>query len=79
MGRKIKLIVDVTELGRLGGRATAANRSPEERETAARNAVEARWQSYYAAHPEKLQAKLEREARKGSRKRGRPPSKKAAK
>jgi len=78
MGRKIKLIVDVTELGRLGGRATAANRSPKEREVAARCAVEARWDAYYAAHPEKLQAKLEREARKGIRKRGRPPNKKGA-
>jgi hypothetical protein len=78
MGRKVKLIVDVTELGRLGGRATAANRSPDQREAAARKAVKARWEAYYAASPEKLQAKLEREARKGTRKRGRPPNKKTA-
>jgi hypothetical protein len=30
MGRKVKVVVDVTELGRLGGNATAANRTPEE-------------------------------------------------
>lgn len=75
MGRKVKLIVDVTELGRLGGKATAANRTSEERKDAARSAVEARWAAYYAAHPEKLQAKLERQARKGSVKRGRPKQK----
>ena len=78
MGRKVKLIVDVTELGRRGGRATAANRSPEEREAAARRAIEARWAAYYATHPEKLKAKLEREARKGTAKRGRPPKKKGS-
>jgi hypothetical protein len=77
MGRKVKLIVDVTELGRQGGRATAANRTPEERKAAAQLAVEARWAAYYAAHPDKLKAKLEREARKGKVKRGRPPQKKA--
>ena len=75
MGRKVKLIVDVTELGRRGGRATAATRTPEERQIAARSAVEARWAAYYAANPDKLQAKLEREARKGKVKRGRPPQK----
>ena len=73
MGRKVKVIVDVTELGRLGGRATAANRTPAERKAAALAAIQARWEAYYAAHPEKLQAKLEREARKGARPRGRPP------
>lgn len=31
------------ELGRRGGKATAANRSAKEREEAARKAVEARW------------------------------------
>jgi hypothetical protein len=43
MGRKVKVVVDVTELGRLGGTATAANRTPEERSEAARKAVTARW------------------------------------
>jgi len=76
MGRKVKVIVDVTELGRRGGQATAANRTPEERAAAARAAINARWDAYYAAHPEKLKAKLEREAKKGTRPRGRPPKKK---
>lgn len=48
MGKKIKVtivrMVDVTEMGRLGGRATAANRTPEERSEAARHAVMARWE-----------------------------------
>jgi hypothetical protein len=35
----------------------------------------ARWEAYYEAHPEKLQAKLAREAKKGKVKRGRPPKK----
>ena len=30
-----------------------------------------RWAAYYAAHPDKLKARLEREARKGKVKRGR--------
>jgi general stress protein YciG len=41
MGKKV--VVDVTELGRAGGKATAANRTPEERSEAARKAVQARW------------------------------------
>lgn len=53
MGRKVKITVDVTELGRLGGKATAANRTPEERKKAAAKAIKARWDAYYAAHPEK--------------------------
>ncbi len=62
MGRKIK--IDVTELGRAGGRATAANRTPAERKAASRMAIEARWEKYYKDHPEKLKAKLERAAKK---------------
>ena len=54
--------------------------SPKEREEFARMGGKAgsnaRWQAYYAAHPEKLKAKLEREAKKGTRPRGRPPKKK---
>lgn len=53
MGKKIKIIVDVTEMGRLGGAATAANRTPEERSEAARKAVQARWDAYRAAKGEK--------------------------
>ncbi len=54
--------------------------SPEERKQFARKGGEAgskaRWDAYYAAHPEELKAKLEREAKKGTRPRGRPSKKK---
>lgn len=47
MGKKVKVtitrVVDVTEMGRLGGQATAANRTAKERSEAARKAVQARW------------------------------------
>jgi hypothetical protein len=58
MGRKV--VVDVTEIGRLGGQATAANRTAKERLDASRKAIKARWDAYYVAHPEKLKAKRER-------------------
>jgi hypothetical protein len=64
MGKKIRLIIDVEEMGRKGGLATAANRTPAERKAAAVAAIQARWAAYYQAHPEKLKAKLEREAKK---------------
>jgi len=70
MGKKIRLIIDVEEMGRKGGLATAANRTPAERKAAAVAAIKARWKAYYEAHPEKLQAKLDRQAKK-RRKRGR--------
>jgi hypothetical protein len=53
MGKKIKVIVDVTENGRKGGHARAAALSPDERREAARKASQARWDTYYEAHPEK--------------------------
>ena len=62
MGKKIK--IDVTELGRAGGRATAAARSPQERKAAASVAIKARWDAYYAANPDKLKAKLAKKAAK---------------
>jgi hypothetical protein len=71
MGKKIRVVrtVDVDDLkrgGKLGGTATAKNRSAEEREAAARLAAKARWDAYYEAHPEKKQT-----ARTGaSRKKG---------
>jgi hypothetical protein len=64
MGKKIKVVVDVTELGRAGGRATAAARTPEERKAAAKTAVEARWRAYYKLHPEKVKTKVARNSRK---------------
>ena len=77
--KKRRRFVDVAEIGSLGGSARAANLSDEELREASRKASNARWDAYYAAHPEKLKAKLEREARKGTAKRGRPPKKKGAK
>jgi len=55
MGKKVRVtrIVDVTEMGRKGGHARAAALSPEQRKAAARKAIEARWEAYYKAHPEK--------------------------
>jgi hypothetical protein len=66
MGRKVKVtrVIDVTELGRAGGRATAANRTPEERRAAARAAVQARWAAYYKLHPEKFKSKKNAEPKK---------------
>jgi len=70
-------------LGRLGGRKRVpkglAMIAPDRQAEIVREGAKARWDAYYAAHPEKLKAKLEREARKGTRKRGRPPNKKGAK
>ena len=64
MGKKVKIVIDVTERGRSGGRKTAANRTPEERKAAARAAIKSRWDAYYKAHPEKLAAKKAKKARK---------------
>ena len=60
MGKKVKIVVDVTERGRAGGHATAANRTPTERSEAARAAVKARWEAYYRANPDKLKARKPR-------------------
>ena len=74
MGKKVRVVrvVDVTELGRKGGRATAAKRTPEQRKAAAQLAIKARWDAYYKAHPERLEAKrlLKRAERSGDGKRG---------
>jgi len=43
MGKKVKVTVDVTELGRAGGQARARNMTPAARSEAARKAVQARW------------------------------------
>ncbi len=76
MGKKVKVtitrVVDVTEMGRAGGKARAEKLSADELSEQGRNAVQARWDRYYKAHPEKLKAKLEREAKRGTEKRGRP-------
>lgn len=64
MGTKVTRVIDVTELGRAGGKATAANRTPKERSAAARIAIKARWEAYYAAHPEKVKTKRPASSRK---------------
>jgi hypothetical protein len=74
MAKKRRLI-DPVEIGAKGGKARANRLSDEELRAASRHAANARWAAYYAAHPERLQAKLERESRKGERKRGRPAKK----
>jgi hypothetical protein len=76
MAAKRRTLVDVTKIGRLGGLARAANLSAKEMRESNRQAANARWEAYYAAHPEKLAAKLAREAKKGKVKRGRPPKNK---
>ena len=67
MGKKVKVVVDVTELGRKGGFATAAKRTEKERKEAARQAIKARWDAYYAAHPEKLAAKKAKARKKAAK------------
>jgi hypothetical protein len=57
MGKKIRITLDVTELGRAGGHARAAALTDDQLSAAGRNAVNARWDAYYKAHPEKLSAK----------------------
>jgi hypothetical protein len=74
-------------LGRLGGKkggpARMDSMTDEEKQEFARQGGQAgskaRWEAYYAAHPEKLQARLEREARRGTQPRGRPPNAKKPK
>lgn len=55
-------------LGRRGGQKKVpkglARMSPEQRGEIVRSGAKARWDAYYKAHPEKLKAKREREARK---------------
>jgi len=53
MGRKIKVTVDVDALSAAGGRARAAALTGEQLSEAARKASVARWDRYYAEHPEK--------------------------
>jgi hypothetical protein len=64
MGKKVTRIIDVTELGRAGGKATAANRTAKQRSAAARTAIKVRWDAYYKAHPEKLKTKRSGASRK---------------
>jgi hypothetical protein len=64
---KGRVLVDVVEAGRKGGEARRDNMTPSERRLSAQGAVNARWEKYYAANPDKLKAKQERESRKKKR------------
>jgi hypothetical protein len=66
MGKKVKVtrIVDVTEMGRAGGKARAENLTDAELSAAGSKAIKARWDAYYAANPDKLKAKLAKKAAK---------------
>jgi hypothetical protein len=59
-------------LGRKGGQNSRKNLTSNEASSIARAANEARWAAYYEKNPEKSKARLEREAKKGTAKRGRP-------
>jgi hypothetical protein len=77
--KKLLVTIDVVASGRAGGRARAANLSEQELSDSASNAAKERWDAYYEAHPEKLKERQEREAKRGTVRRGRPPKKKAGK
>ena len=64
MGKKVTRIIDVTELGRAGGKATAAGRTAKQRSAAARTAIKARWDKYYEDHPERVKTKRTGASRK---------------
>jgi hypothetical protein len=70
-----KKLIDPAEIGAKGGRKSRSYMSQDEATALGHRAAKERWDAYYAAHPEKLKAKLEREARKGKVNRGRPPKK----
>jgi hypothetical protein len=49
------------EWGRRMAKARARSLTANQRKDIAKAAINARWEKYYAAHPEKLKAKLEKE------------------
>ena len=67
MGKKVRIIVDVTEMGRKGGRARAAKLGKAGLSEAMRKAVQARWERYYAEHPEKRKTARPAAARKSTK------------
>jgi hypothetical protein len=64
-------LIDPVEIGAIGGRARAQNLSAEERRFASSNAAKARWEKYYREHPEKMEAKQQREEHWATARRGR--------
>ena len=65
----------LSKIGSKGGAARVSkgigSLSQSDRKKLSAEALKARWDAYYKAHPEKLKAKKEREA-KGTKPRGRP-------
>ena len=53
MGKKVRVVrvIDVTEMGRAGGRARAANLSAEELSAIGKAAAEKRWRGHVAKRP----------------------------
>jgi hypothetical protein len=62
-----RITIDITNLPSLGGQARAAALSAEELSAAGSKAVNARWEAYYKAHPDKLTSKAAR-AKKAKKK-----------
>jgi hypothetical protein len=52
------------EWGRRMAKARAKSLTAKERKDIAKAAINSRWEKYYAAHPEKLKAKLEKDKTK---------------
>ena len=57
-------LIDPVEIGSKGGRARAESLSTLELQESGRSAAKVRWDAYYRLHPEKLQAKKHRAAKK---------------
>lgn len=63
MANKPKFVrINATASGALGGSARAANLTPTQRKAASKRANKARWDKYYALHPEKIRPKRKRRA-----------------
>jgi hypothetical protein len=54
--------INTTASGRLGGTARAAKLSPSQLRAAAKKANKAKWDKYYAAHPDKVRPKRKQRA-----------------
>ena len=61
---KKRKLIDPVEIGSKGGRARAESLSTLELQESGRSAAKIRWDAYYRLHPEMLQAKKERKAKK---------------
>lgn len=64
------MVMTVSELAATGGNARAASMTAQQRSESAREAVLARWDKYYAAHPEKLAKRKKAVGKKVGRKAG---------